>query len=176
MPRSAASSREVKEDIRAVRMDPLCRLLRRKRRQISIAVRHIRRPARHLGALAARIVESDLKARTIIRREQLHGKVQHDMIRDVRREIADAQLLPPALFVREPRHGADHCRIRGVRVPQFLIRNSVGIVKVHQIVAQRRKALLMIPAREFPCEAQMRQRLLQICQPEEDLPHEFMEF
>ena len=53
----------------------------------------------------------DLKARTIIRREQLHGKVQDDVIRDVRREIADAQLLPPALFVREPRRGADHRRI-----------------------------------------------------------------
>ena len=117
MPRSAASSRPPsaprgQRGYRAVRMDPLCRVHAAKApTRSAVAVRHIRRPARHLGALAARIVESDLEARTIVRREQLHGKVQDDVIRDVRREIADAQLLPPALFVREPRHGADHRRI-----------------------------------------------------------------
>ena len=97
------------------------------------------------------------------------------MIREIRREIADPQLLLLPLCMRKLRHSPHHRGICRMRLPQLLIAHTFSIVKVHEVVAERREACRAIFARQFPCQTQMRQSFLEIGKPVEQLPHELMQ-
>ena len=168
--------RKIKEDIRRIRIDTLCRFLRRIFRQIGIAIRHPGHPVRHLRMLSANIVETYLKTRTIIGREELYRKVQHNMIREIRREVADPEFFPLPLPVGELRQRSKHVRIRRMYRTHFLSRHPLDIVEVHEIIAQCRQPCRMICTRVFPCLAQIRQCFSQIGKPVEQLPHELIQF
>ena len=86
-------SRQIKEDVDPIGMDMCRRLLWAALRQVLIAVRHPSNPVRHLAVLPPDIVEMDGEARSVVGGKELYGKVQDNVVRHVRRKIADAQLI-----------------------------------------------------------------------------------
>ena len=166
---------KIKENIHLIRMDAPSRLCRRKFRKIDIAIRHPCDPVCHLTLQISYVVEIYLKTVSIIGSKELYRKVQYNMIRKIRREITYTQLLPPSLRVCERLRYAEQRGICQMRRAQLLIRNTVDVVKIHQIVAHRGKAHHPIGARQFPRHLQMRQCRLQIREAEENLPHKLMQ-
>ena len=88
--------REIKEDVDPVRINATCCILSGSLCEAVVVIGHPCHPLHHITLLPAEIIEVHLEARTVIRRKELDCKVQHNVIREARREIPDAQLLPPS--------------------------------------------------------------------------------
>ena len=169
-------SRQIKEDVDPISMDTCRRLLWTALRQVLISVRHPGDPVRHLAVLPPDIVEMDGEARSVVGGKELHGKVQDNVIRHVRRKITDAQLFTAMRHVGKLRQCPKHLRVCCMGIMHHHIRNAVHIVEVHQIVAQCSKAIAVTLTRQLPRQSQMQQSGGEIGQPVEQLPHALMQF
>ena len=166
---------KIKENIHLIGIDMLSRFLGAEFREVDIAIRHPCDPVCHLTLQISYVVEINLETISIIGSKELYRKVQYNMIRKIRREITYTQLLPSSLRVCERLRYAEQRGICQMRRAQLLIRNTIDVVKIHQIVAHRGKAHRPIGARQFPRHLQMRQCRLQIREAEENLPHKLMQ-
>ena len=169
-------SRQIKEDVDPIGMDMCRRLLWAALRQIFISVRHPGDPVRHLAVLPPDIVEMDGEARSVVGRKELYSKVQDNVVRHVRRKIADAQLFTAMRHVGKLRQCPKHLCVCCMGIVHHLIRNAVHIVEVHQIVAQCSKAIAVVLTRQLPRQSQVRQCGGEVGQPVEQLPHALMQF
>ena len=168
-------SRQIKEDVDPIGMDTCRRRLWAALRQVLISVRHPGDPVRHLAVLPPDIVEMDGEARSVVGGKELYGKVQDNVVRHVRRKIADAQLITMMRCVGKLRQCPEHLCVCCMGIVHHLIRNAVHIVEVHEIVAQCSKAIVVVLTRQLPRKPQMRQRSGEVGQPVEQLPHTLMQ-
>ena len=118
----------------------------------------------------------DGEARSVVGRKELYSKVQDNVVRHVRRKIADAQLFTAMRRVGKLRQCPKHLCVCCMGIVHHLIRNAVHIVEVHQIVAQCSKAIAMVLTRQLPRQPQMRQCSGEIGHPVEQLPHALVQF
>ena len=115
---------EIHEDVYVVLVDAPCRLLRRERRDIAPSVDETH-DAAALLILRAVLIAIDLEALGIVMREECLGKAQHNMMAQVGRDIADANLAPLLPTAMEKRcHGAEKLSISAVRTVHFLLRHA----------------------------------------------------
>ena len=166
--------RKIKEDIDLICIDALRSRPRAALRKIGIPVHHARDPVRHLALQRTDVIEIHFKMCAIVCGEELDHKVQYDMIRDIRREIADAELFAAPFGMRKLRQITEHRLIHEMRCIQLLISDPINIVQIHQIVAERRKARRVIRTRQFPRQFQMGKCRREVGKTVEDLSHQFV--
>ena len=130
---------EVKQDIDFIVIDDLCDLTHRhiareKPHDLDMLAQHIRELILDLP----QAVGVDLKLVRLVRREQLQGKIAHDVLREFPREVADAELfmLMPCEGMREMMHSLRERIVEEMQLAHLPVADVGEIMHHKEVIAE----------------------------------------